>query len=446
VSPREAAESARGAPPDALSSAARVGRAGRTAVAIGRVYLGYKALAWLERRGGRRLASRARARWDESSARALRDTALRLGGLLVKAGQFAGARPDLVPEPFTRWLAPLQDRVPAHPFRVVREVLKSELGAEPEDAFAKLWRRPVASASLAQVHRAQLRDGRDVAVKVQRPEVAALVGADLRNLRSAIGVLERFEGRLGLAELLDHLEDAIPRELDFTREAAAAGRLRAEMAPLERIVIPAVVPELCTRRVLVTEYVPGIRIADRRRLARAGIDGRELVARLVEACARQILVRGFFHADPHPGNLLAVAAKDGARLAFVDFGLVEELSPRARAALLSLALHVAGGDAGAASADLRALGVESAERDGLERTAAWLVELVRRKREGAARGGEDLRHELSTLVHGPAGLRVPPELWLVARVVGLVYGVAAALGVPVDPFGALAKGGMRAAS
>jgi ubiquinone biosynthesis protein len=327
----------------------------------------------------------------------------------------------------------------------VQDVLRSELGADPERVFARLWRRPVASASLAQVHRAELRDGRDVAVKVQRPEVEALIGADLRNLRAAVGVLERLEGRLGLAELLDHLEQAIPRELDFTREAAAATRLKAELGAATRIVIPAVVPELCTRRVLVTEFVPGIRISDRRRLARAGIEARELIALLVDACARQILLNGFFHADPHPGNLLAVAAEGGARLAFVDFGLVEELGSAARAALLSLALHLAAGDARAASGDLRALGVESASDEGLDRTAAALVELVRRRREGGARD-PGLRRSLADLAHGPDALRVPPELWLVARVVGLVYGTAAALGVPVDPFGALARGALRAAS
>jgi predicted unusual protein kinase regulating ubiquinone biosynthesis (AarF/ABC1/UbiB family) len=426
-----------------LSRPQRVRRAGQTSAAIAKIYLGYKVLALLERRGLDRFMRNARRRWDAASARTLHDAAVRLGGLLLKAGQFLGSRPDVVPAAYVRRLSRLQDRVPPHPYPVVRELIEAELGSPPAALFARLWRRPIASASLAQVHRARLRDGRDVAVKVQRPEVAATVEADLRSLRVAVAALERLEGPLGLAPLLDELEEVVPRELDFAREAEAAERMRRNFEDDPGILIPAVIPGLTSRRVLVTEYVRGIKITDRRRLDRAGIDRTALVERLVEAYATQILKHGYFHADPHPGNLLAVPTDGKPALAFVDFGLVEELPPEFRLALVGLAGPLLAGDAEGTGRALEGLGVMTRNGDPRAPAAAGalLVEFVRRKRTQPGRArSRDLVEQLSELARENPDLEIPTHLWLITRVLGLIWGTAAALGVPVDLFGAMASG------
>ena len=272
-----------------------------------------------------------------------------MGGLLLKAGQYLSTRSDVLPPAYIEALTRLQDRVPPHPYRVVRRVIQEEFGAAPEQLFTRFWRRPLASASLAQVHRAILDDGRHVAVKVQRPEIAAAVAADLRNLRVAFQAIERLEGKLGLRLLLEELEEAVPRELDFAREAASARRVARNFAaePGSRVYVPEPIDALTRPRVIASEYVAGIKVTDLRRLRRAGIDPGEVLQVLLGAYAAQILRHGLFHADPHPGNLLVEPRDDGFRLVFVDFGLVQEVPPDFREQAARLATHLLSGDAAA---------------------------------------------------------------------------------------------------
>jgi ubiquinone biosynthesis protein len=422
-------------------------RAGRTGAAIGKIYLEHRGVALLERRGPARLARAARSRWLERSAETQCDASVELGGLLLKSCQFLGSRADLFPPAFIDRLSRLQDRVPHHPYPVVRRVIREELGAPPEKLFRRFWRSPIASASLAQVHRAVLPDGRHVAVKVQRPEVPAAIRADLRNLRIALGAVERLEGPLGFGQLLDEIEALVPRELDFAREAESAQRLARDLAEAPGIRIPAPIPELGSPRVLVTEYVPGIKVTDRRRLKRAGIAPADVVSRLVDAYARQILERGFFHADPHPGNLLVVPGPDGPTLWFVDFGLVQELPPGFREGLIPLAVALVSGSASGVAAALAQLGAEEAEPEArtLERVGALLVEFVRLKqREETSEQARDLGRELQEFARSQAEVRFPVHLWLLSRVLGLLFGVAASLGERIDLVASLGPHLLRA--
>ena len=399
---------------------------------MAKIYLGYKGLDLIDRGALRGIVRAGRRRWHRASARTLADAAIDMGGLLLKAGQYLSTRSDLLPPAYIEPLARLQDRVPPHRYSVVRRVIREDLGAEPDALFARFWRRPVASASLAQVHRAVLPDGRDVAVKVQRPEIASAVAADLRNLRMAVSTIERLEGRLGLSLLLDELETSVPRELDFRREGESAKAMAADFAGDERVRIPAVVDEVSARRVLVTEYVSGIKVTDTQRLRRSGVDPQAVAGALLEAYVRQVLVHGRFHADPHPGNLLVVPGEDGDfQLAFVDFGLVQEVPgdfvPRAR----ELATHLFAGDAWGAAKALEGLGLETGdpESDTLVNVAELLVEFVRRKREsdGPVRT-RDIGEELMAILRADPLVRMPPHLWLLGRVLGLLRGVATSLG------------------
>jgi predicted unusual protein kinase regulating ubiquinone biosynthesis (AarF/ABC1/UbiB family) len=384
------------------------------------------------------LVGAVRRRWHITSARTLHNAARDLGGLLLKAGQFVGTRADMLPAAYIEELTRLQDRVSAHPYAVVREVIEEELGAPPEDVFARFWRRPMASASLAQVHRATLHSGEEVAVKIQRPEIPSSINWDFRNLRIALRTIEQIEGPVGLRLLLEELEKSVPRELNFVAEAQSALRMRELFSGDDRVQIPEPVSALTTRRLLVSEYVPGIKIISRRRLAHAGIDTHNVANTLFDAYAQQILDHGFFHADPHPGNLFVVPTGDsqgGFRISFVDFGLVQEVPSGFRQGLLGLASGMLAGDRERIAAALAALGLETsgADPDVFLRTADLLLELMKRRhRDSGQSHYRDLGQDLTSMLRVDPLVRIPSHLVLIARVVGLVAGVARSLGVRLD--------------
>jgi len=441
----EIAEAAPGAPapadPPALSSGDRRRRARRTGSAIAKIYLGYKGLELLDHGVLRRPVRAARRRWHRESARTLYEAALDMGGLLLKVGQYLSARADLLPAAYHEQLERLQDRVPPHPYTVVRRVIEEELGAPPDQVFRHFWRRPIASASLAQVHRAVLHDGRHVAVKVRRPEVVAVVEADLANLRTALNAIERIEGDSGLGPVLDEIGQAVPHELDFSREAENQRRSAKAFENDASVRVPAVIGSLSTSRVLVTEYVSGTKVTDLRRLRRLGLDPGEIASALVEAYAAQILHHGFFHADPHPGNLIVVATGDGFALAFVDFGLAQEVPARFRERIGVLAAALVGGAPYDVAGALRDLGLDAAD-DTLNAVSDLLVEAVQSARSGldereVAERRRQIGHALARRIREDGDARVPPYLWGMARVLGLVSGVAATLGTRLDLIGGI---------
>lgn len=411
----------------------RIRRAARTGSAIARIYLGYKGLRLLDRGPLRGVVGVARRRWDQVSAKALDGAARELGGVLLKAGQFLSTRADVLPAAYIERLARLQDRARPQPYTVVRRVLCEELGAPPEELFARVWRRPMASASLAQVHRATLRDGREVAVKVQRPDVRAALAADLSTLRIAVRAIEGLEGALGFSILLDQLESSLARELDFALEAESAARMAKNFAASPRVRIPAVVNEFTRARVLVTEYLPGIRVTDRARLTRAGVDPAAVVEALLAAYAAQVFEHELFHADPHPGNLLVLPGSGGDfALGFVDFGIVQEVPAGFRAGALELAQRVLARDAAGAAAALRALGLATRDPEArtIERFAEQLMaHLGRVDAHVAGDGLARLGTELSALLRADPLATIPPHVFLLGRVLGLLAGVSAQLGV-----------------
>jgi ubiquinone biosynthesis protein len=411
----------------------RIRRAARTGSAIARIYLGYKGLRLLDRGPLRGVVGVARRRWDRVSAATLDSAARDLGGVLLKAGQFLSTRADVLPAAYVERLARLQDRARPQAYTVVRQVICEELGAPPEELFARVWRRPIASASLAQVHRATLRDGREVAVKVQRPDVRAALAADLATLRLAVRAIESLEGALGFSMLLDQLEGSLARELDFALEAESAERMARNFAGSPRVRIPAVVAEFTRARVLVTEYLPGVRVTDRARLTRAGVDPTAVVEALLGAYAAQVFEHELFHADPHPGNLLVLPGAGGEfALGFVDFGIVQEVPAGFRAGALELAQRVLARDAAGAAAALRALGL--ATRDPEARTIELFAEqlmahLGRRDAHVPGDGIPQLGADLSALLRADPLATIPPHLFLLGRVLGLLAGVSAQLGV-----------------
>jgi predicted unusual protein kinase regulating ubiquinone biosynthesis (AarF/ABC1/UbiB family) len=258
------------------------------------------------------------------SANRVLETAASLGGALIKGCQFASTRPDILPGAYIRTLASLQDRMPPRSFSEIEKTIASELHRRPEDVFTGIEKEPVAAASIAQVHRARLKDGRAAAVKVQYPDVANLVATDLAVLEQIVKVVARFAPSINLRPILDYLNETLPLELDFRHEAEAMTSLRAALAHRQDVIVPAVFPDLSTGRLLVMEYIEGIKITDRDALERAGISPQEVPRLLNYVYGDQMLHLGILHADPHPGNLLV---QPGPRLVLLDHGLTVSLAP-----------------------------------------------------------------------------------------------------------------------
>ena len=275
---------------------------------------------------GRRLTSRAELVSPEG-ARAIRLTLEESGGMLVKFGQIASTREDLLPSALTDELAELRTSVPGLPPDVVRAVVEAELGKPIEEVFAQFDVQPLAAASIGVSHRAVLRDGQRVIVKVQRPGIEESVDRDGRVLVWAAGKLEGRSPaarRVGVTALAKELVASITDELDFTREAANNRAMRLAHADQEGVTFPEIYEELTTRRMIVMEEVLGRPVSDGAAIDRTGVSRTVLAERLVDSFLQQILNSGIYHADPHPGNVLI---DEQGVLWFIDFGAVGLIDP-----------------------------------------------------------------------------------------------------------------------
>ena len=261
-----------------------------------------------------------------------------LGPAFVKLGQILAGRADLLGPDWTAEFAKLHSRVPAVPFEVLRPQLREDLGGEPEDVFARFDVEPLAAASIAQVHRAQLKDGTEVVVKIRRPGIVEVIEADLRLLERAAGVAEQDWPALKPyrpRQLVREFARSLRRELDLAGECRNAERVATNFAALPDVVIPRVHWAYTGKRVNVQDYIDGVPGEDLERITREGLDRHLLARRGAHAVLKMIVEDGFFHADPHPGNVFYLP---GNRLAFIDFGMVGRLSARRRDDLLRLLL------------------------------------------------------------------------------------------------------------
>jgi cytochrome P450 len=308
----------------------------------------------LDRRG----AAATQAEWDaqhDRAARGLHDAGVELKGMFVKLCQVVGARADVFPAPFIRHLGRFHDAVPPRPFAEIRGLVERELGRPLGEVFARFDEKPLAAASLAQVHRATLRDNTDVAVKVQYAEIAQLTRIDLASLRVLARIAGRVNRDIDLVTLVDELAEFVALELDFRREADATERVRAAMADDPTVRIPRVHRALSTDKLLVLEFLEGTKITEMDALRAQGVDLDEVAARVGRAYARMIFEHGFFQGDPHPGNLLVL--RDGT-IGILDFGLAKELPPGFGRDVATMLVRGITGDAAGALAAARRAGFE----------------------------------------------------------------------------------------
>lgn len=252
------------------------------------------------------------------NARLYREAAVRLKGGMIKVGQFISARVDIMPPEFVEELSLLQDQVEPDPYEVVAPVIRRELGKDPDEVFAEFEREAVAAASFGQVHRALTRDGRRVAVKIQHQLIHVTLEIDLFIFRAMVLLLARLLAtKLDLTQVYDEVATALRNELRYDKEAEYCEIVRRNFEEDPRVVIPRVLPEHSTRRVLTLEYVDGYKITDVERMRELGVEPGEVLALVIGAYCKQIYVDGFFQSDPHPGNLFFM---EGPRIGIVDFG------------------------------------------------------------------------------------------------------------------------------
>ena len=339
----------------------------------------------------------------------------RLGPTFIKLGQVLSTRNDLLPPEYVEALSRLQDRVAPFPFDEAQRIIAAELGIRVSKAFQSIDPAPLASASLGQVHHAVLPDGRHVAVKVQRPGIRSQVERDLDALDDIAGFLDRHTkvgGAYSFTDTMAEFRKTLYRELDYRREAQNLLTLAGNLAEFERIVVPNPVAGYTTGRVLTMDYVRGRKITKLSPLARTELDGRELAEELFAAYLKQILADGFFHADPHPGNVFLT---EDRRLALLDLGMTGTLSPQLQEQLLRLLLAISEGRSDDAVSILAKIGDAGRDFDRRKVSQAvtdFVTEYRGRSLEEIRLGGRlmDLAR-----VCGESGLRLPPEMTLLAR-------------------------------
>jgi predicted unusual protein kinase regulating ubiquinone biosynthesis (AarF/ABC1/UbiB family) len=338
-----------------------------------------------------------------------------LGPTFVKLGQLLSTRPDLLPPAYLKALARLHDKVEPFGFAEVERIVTSELSVRLSKAFSEFESTPLAAASLGQVHRARLRDGRRVAVKVQRPGVRERVMEDLEALDYIGGFLDGHTEagrRYEFARLLEEFRRSVLRELDYIQEGGHLVTLRRNLAGFKRLYVPAPIEDYTTSRVLTMEYVTGTKITALSPVVLQEANGAELVEELVAAYLKQILVDGFFHADPHPGNVFLT--EDG-RIALIDLGMVGYVTPRMQDYLLQLLLSVSEGRPDEAATYAIKLGQA---RDVFDETAfrRKVADLVAQNRDATA---DDMPVGRAVLelawLSGECGLRLPPELAMLGK-------------------------------
>jgi ubiquinone biosynthesis protein len=301
---------------------------------------------------------------DASGAERLRILLQQLGPTYVKIGQMIASRGDALPPEVIAELSKLQSDAAPFPWEDARVVIEDELGRPPEELFATIEPVPFAAASTAQVHRATLHDGSAVAVKVQRPQILAKTKADLGVIQELASIAQRrfrMARKIGLRAMVDEFAGGVLKELDYRNEAYQARRLSHNMERFPEITVPRIYGELSGARVLTMELIRGIKISHADELREAGFDTVALGDVFIRAVIKQVLVDGFFHADPHPGNLMADPADK--RLVFLDIGLVGQLTTTQRVDLLGLIYAVREVDIGGIADGLIALGKPTAGFD-----------------------------------------------------------------------------------
>jgi len=378
-------------------------------------------------------------------AREFRTLAVQMGGVMIKVGQFLSSRLDILPREITNELANLQDEVAPEPFEPIRTLIESEFGIPLQEKFAYFEETPMASASIGQAYYAKLctKDEENepcpiVVVKVQRPQIEELVKTDLAALKIVGKWIEKYppiKKRVNVPRLMDEFSQSLYEEMDYLNEGKNAEKFAENFKEHIEVRVPQVVWSHTTKRVLTLEDVGGIKITDYAAIEAAGIDRDEVARRLLDTYLKQIFEDGFFHADPHPGNLFVQvpAGNDGWRLTFVDFGMTGTLPERTYTGLRELLIAVGTQDSHRLIQAYEDLGIllPGADTAELERAGHRIFERfwgksMRQMTEMHAEEAHEFVEEFGNLLYDMP-FQIPENLILLGRCVSILSGICTGL-------------------
>ena len=366
---------------------------------------------------------RARAR-----AREFANLLVDLGPAFIKAGQALSTRPDIVPPVLLEELAQLQDQLPGFDSDLAMACIEEDLGAPVDDIYETLEREPISAASLGQVHRGVLKNGQRVAVKVQRPGLREQITLDLYIVRNIAAWLNTNIGliRSDLVALIDELGRRVFEEMDYLNEASNAERFSELHRHNPRIAVPLIFKEATSRRVLTMEWIDGVKLTNLEAVRQLGIDPDDMVEVGVSCSLQQLLEHGFFHADPHPGNLLAL--EDG-RLCYLDFGMMSEVTRESRTGLIQAVVHLVNRNFGKLSKDFVSLGFLAEDVNLEPIVPAFETVFSQALEAGVSRMDfKAVTDDLSGVMY-KFPFRVPPYYALIIRSLVTLEGIA----LSVDP-------------
>src|SRR4051812_27692931 len=366
-----------------------------------------------------------------------------MGPTFVKLGQLLSSRSDLLPPSYIDALSRLQDNVAPFPYSDVERIVTEELGVRISKAFLQFDEEPLAAASLGQVHRATLREGQQVVVKVQRPDIKKQVVEDLEALAEIAAVLDRrtkIGKRFHFSDMIAEFRKTLLAELDYRREAHNLTTLADNLANFDRLVVPRPVPDYCTTRVLTMDHVEGSKINSLSPVTLLEIDGEELAEELFRAYLKQIFIDGFFHADPHPGNVFITP--DG-HLALLDLGMVARLAPRLQEQLLQMVMAISDGRAD----DVGDVAIKVGEKtpEFQEKAFRERVEDVVARTQDATLGELQVGKVFLDMAKdaGEAGVRLPPELTVLGKALLNLDGIGRILAPDFDPTASIQRNSSR---
>jgi len=409
-----------------------------------RLWLKWRWLRIQRRLHGTAAMEGATHRFHMEAAEAIVQRAIKQQGLIIKTCQFLGSRADILMDEYVRTLSLVHDRVPPRPWSEMKPIIEEELAGRIEDLYAEFDTNAIAAASLAQVYRARLHDGTDVAVKVQYPRIEDIVRWDLEVIDLLARIWARLETVIDFRPIAQEMQRNAPEEVNFIHEGRAAERIAETLSDRDDVVIPRIYWPLTTRRVVTMDYLDGIKITDLPALERAGIDPAQVADSLIDLFNTMILKHGIFHADPHPGNLFVMRPERPgakAKIGLVDFGLTKVIPDEFRAQLIVLTSAIVAEQPDAVYTTMNDMGFRTRDDDPETYNALGEAFLGDVLRSGQAYADQammaEINQRMGKVLRANPLIDVPGDVILIARVMGLLSGLGRSLDSRTDLLEAL---------